>query len=209
MLGHLLDLGGPGRLVPALSGLVGAIRAQVIAMLDAAMAPANDAVATIQGILDAFDLGPIEDELVTLHQAVTEDVAALSPAALLGPVLEEADQVIARLAGFDPLAPVREVIDAARAAAESVLESARPTVVFAPVVDIHQQVVGLAAGLDVDLRPSAPVLEAALDSLAGQFDDGFGRTIDALQRVPAALPSEVVESPLGGSISGSIDVGFG
>ena len=207
MLGHLLDLGGPGRLVPALSGLVGAIRDQVIAMLDAAMAPANDAVATIQGILDAFDLGPIEDELVALHQAVTEDVAALSPAALLGPVLEEADQVIARLAGFDPLAPVREVIDAARAAAESVLESARPTVVFAPVVDIHQQVVGLAAGLDVAslLRP---VLEA-LDSLAGQLDDGFDRTIDALQRLQAALPSEVVESPLGGSISGSIDVGFG
>ena len=89
--------------------------ASPIAMLDAAMAPANDAVATIQGILDAFDLGPIEDELVALHQAVTEDVAALSPAALLGPVLEEADQVIARLAGFDPLAPVREVIDASRA----------------------------------------------------------------------------------------------
>jgi hypothetical protein len=115
--------------------------------------------------------------------------------------------VIARVAGFDPLAPVREVIDAARAAAESVLESARPTVVFAPVVDIHQQVVGLAAGLDVAslLRP---VLEA-LDSLAGQLDDGFDRTIDALQRLQAALPSEVVESPLGGSVSGSIDVGFG
>jgi len=207
LLTHLMELGGPGRLVPALSGLTGAIRDQVIAMLDAAMAPANDAVATIQGILDAFDLGPIEDELVALHQAVTDDLTALGPEALLGPILQEADDVIGRLAGFDPLAPVREVIDAARAAADAVLESARPTVVFAPVVDIQQQVVGLASGLDVAslLRP---VLEA-LDSLAAQLDDGFDRTIDALQRLQAALPSEVVESPIGGSISGSISVGIG
>jgi hypothetical protein len=103
------------------------------------------------------------------------------------------------LRDFDPLAPVRDAVDAARAAVDAVLETARPTVVFADVVTLHHDVVGLAQGLDVAalLRP---VLES-LDGLAGQLDAGFARTGDALKRLQAALPDQV------SSVDVEVDVG--
>ena len=205
LLTALIDVAGPGRLVPALTELGVAVRDQVSAVVAAATQPVLDAVATVHAIIDAFDVGPIVADLVALHDQIVAEVAGLSPAALLTDVITEANEVIQRLHDFDPLAPVRDVIDAAKAAADSVLESSRPTVVFAPVVQIHADVVALAAGLDVGglLRP---VLDA-LTAIAGQLDDGFDRTGDSLIRLQASLPSEVSAS--GGGISGSLDVSIG
>jgi hypothetical protein len=111
--------------------------------------------------------------------------------------------VVARLRTFDPLAPVRQVILAAQAAADSVFESARPTVVFVPVIDLHRQVVGIARGLDV-VSLMRPVLDA-LDGIAAQLDSGLDETGDALKELQDALPSEVSSTDLG--IAASVDIG--
>ena len=203
ILANLLETAGPDRLVPALAGLVEAARDKAIEALDALLAPATETVGTVRALLDAFDLGPIVAELQALHAEAVSFADALDPSVLLGEVLAAAQATIDRLGAFDPLAPVRAVLDEAKAAAEEVFETARPTVVFAPVVELHATVLGLAAGLDVRAL-LAPVL-SALDGLALQLDDGFDRTGDALQELQAALPGEVSD----GSASGGAEVGLG
>ena len=203
LLGTLLEIAGPVRMVPALTELATAARDQVSAVVAAATQPVLDSVSTVRGIVDTFDLTPVVNELVALHHQITLEVEGLSPAALLGDVIHAADDVIHRLQAFDPLGPVRDVISGAKAAADAVLDSARPTVVFAPVVQLHAEVVALAHGLDVAVLLK-PVLDA-LTAIAGQLDDGFGRTGDALRRLQASLPSEVS----GSSVSGSVSVGVG
>ena len=46
-----------------------------------------------------------------------------------------------RLRTFDPLAPARTVLDAAKTAADQILEEARPTGVFAPVTEVPKELV--------------------------------------------------------------------
>jgi hypothetical protein len=203
VLAHLLETAGPERLVPALAGLVEAARDKAIEALDALLVPANETVASARTLLDAFDLGPVVAELQGLHAEAVGFADALDPSVLLGDVLDAAQAAIDRLRAFDPLAPVRGVLDAAQAAADQVFQSARPTVVFAPVVGLHATVMGLATGLDVR-ELLAPVL-AALDGLGIQLDEGFDRTGDALQALQAALPGGVSN----GSASGGAEVELG
>jgi hypothetical protein len=203
---ELYDLAGPARILPAIADLVAAGRDALIRLLDAFLQPALDVVDTVRGVIEAFDLQPIVDELVALHTQITGEVVALSPEQLLGGVLTAADQVIARLRAFDPLAPVQDAVNAAKDAAAAVLDEARPTIVFADVVNMHATILALATGLDVR-GLLAPVL-TALDVLAAQLDEGFDRTGDALQRLQAALPDHVEESPLSIGVSIGVEVGF-
>ncbi len=202
----LLDLAGaagPAGLTAALTGLVEAARAKLVEVVDVVVGSGRASIDAVQGLLALLDLAPVVAELTGLQHQVHEEIAQLSPDALLGPPVAAAGQVVERLRTFDPLAPVRQVVDAALAAADAVFESARPTVVFAPVVDLHHRVVGVAAGLDV-VALLRPILDA-LDGLAGQLDSGFDRTGDALHDLQDALPSEVSDSPL--SLAASVDLG--
>jgi len=199
----LYERAGPARLLPALTELVTVGRDKVVEVLDVLLDPVLSAVADVRAIIDVLDVQPVIDELTDLHAQVLAEVGALSPDQLVGAVVEEAQQVVDRLQAFDPLGPVRDTVDAAKHVATQVLDDARPTVVFADVVELHHSVLALAEGLDVAalLRP---VLEA-LDALAGQLDDGFDRSGAALQRLQAALPDQVTEQ----SVSGSVDVSIG
>lgn len=201
VVSDLLATGVAGPLPTALAELVEAAKGKVLEVVDLVVQSGLDAIGAVAGILALIDLGPVVDELTALHTQVHDEVAQFSPDALLGSVVTEADQVIARLAEFDPLAPVRVVIDAALEVADEVFESARPTVVFAPVVSLHQDILRIAGGLDV-VSLLRPVLDA-LDGIAGQLDDGFDRTGDALQELQDALPSEVSSN----SITASVDIG--
>ncbi|NEA30681.1 hypothetical protein [Streptomyces sp. SID13031] len=203
---ELYDLAGPARILPAIADLVAAGRDALIRLLDVFLQPALDVVDSVRGVIEAFDLQPIVDELVALHTQITGEIVALSPEQLLGGVLTAADQVIARLRAFDPLAPVQDAVTAAKDAAAAVLDEARPTIVFADVVKMHATILALATGLDVR-GLLAPVL-TALDVLAAQLDQGFDRTGDALQRLQAALPDHVEESPLSIGVSIGVEVGF-
>jgi hypothetical protein len=202
----LYDRAGPQRILPAVTDLLAAARDAVLRLLDVFLQPALDVVATVRGTIEAFDLQPIVDELVALHAQVSAEVRALGPEQLLGGVLTAADEVIRRLHDFDPLAPVADLIEDATGAADAVLDSARPTVVFAPVVRMHHDIVAQAGGLDVH-GLLAPVLEA-LDVIAAQLGEGFDRTGDALQRLQAALPDHVVASPLSVGADIGVEVSF-
>ncbi len=201
VVSELLATGVSGPLPAALAGLVEAAQGKVLEVVDLVVTSGLDAIGALTGILELVDLGPIVEELTALHTQVHDEVAGLAPDVLLGGVIGAADAVIARLAEFDPLAPVRAVIDAALEVADEVFESARPTVVFAPVVSLHQDLLRLAGGLDV-VSLLRPVLDA-LDGIAAQLDDGFDRTGDALQELQGALPSEVSSS----TITAAVDVG--
>lgn len=199
----LLGQAGPAGLTPALTELVGAARDKALEALDVVVGSGRAALDTVGGLLDLLDLTPIVADLTALQTQVHDEVAQLTPDALLGEVVAGAEAVIARLRAFDPLAPVRQVLVAAQEAADSVFESARPTVVFAPVIDLHHQVVGVASGLDV-VSLLRPVLDA-LDGIAAQLDAGLDETGDALKDLQDALPSEVSSSDLG--IVASVDIG--
>jgi hypothetical protein len=198
---HLLQTAGPDRLVPALVGLVAALREKAIQVTDALLGPFTETIGAVRQALALLDLGPVLAELQGLYGDVRATLDAVDPATLLADVLASATATLDRLEHFDPLAPVRDVLDAALDTAHDVLDTARPTVVFADVVTMYADLVGLAAGLDVRAL-LAPVL-SALDGLAVQLDDGFDRTGDALQKLQAALPGEVSAS----SVTGSVDVG--
>ena len=203
VLPDLLSAAGPGGLTPALTDLVGAARGKLVEALDGVVGSGLAALDSVAGLLALLDLTPIVAELTALQTQVHDEVAQLTPEALLGDVVDGADEVIHRLHDFDPLAPVRQVITSAKEAADSVFESARPTVVFSPVIDLHHEVVGIASGLDV-VALLRPVLDA-LDGIAVQLDVGLDKTGDALKELQDALPSEVSSNDLG--ISASVDIG--
>ena len=194
----LLENATSGGLTDALVALVSAARDKVLGALDVIVNAGKAAIDDVQGLIDLLDLSPIINELTALQAQVHDEVAQLTPDALLGDVLDSARQVVQRLGDFDPLAPVSQVITEAVNAADAVFESARPTVVFAPVVTLHHNVVGLASGLDV-VTLLRPILDA-LDGIARQLDDGFDRTGDALKKLQDSLPSHVEESGVGASI---------
>jgi hypothetical protein len=189
-----------------LAGLITDAKGKVLEALEVVTQSGLDVVESLESVLDLLDLTPIVDELTALHTQVRDEVGQLSPDALLGPAVASGTQVIARLQAFDPLAPVKQVVQAALDAADEVFDSVRPTVVFAPVLELYQQVMSIVAGLDV-ASLLQPVL-TAFDGIAGQLDDGFDRTGDALQELQAALPSEVQENSLGGSVSVDVGVSF-
>jgi hypothetical protein len=205
LLRQLLRVAGPERVLPALVGLVAAARTAAVGVLQAVLAPLHEGIGSVRGLLAAVDVGPVVAELTALHADVLATVDAFAPRVLLGDAVTAADELVARLAAFDPLAPVADVLDAALTTADEVLETARPTVVFADAIGLHADVMAVAAGLDV--RALLEPVITALDGLAAQLDDGFDRTGDALQRLQAALPGEVSDNPA--SVSAGLSVGIG
>jgi hypothetical protein len=203
ILQRLLEAAGPDRLLPPLTGLLMAIRDKAKEVVDAAFAPATDLVGTVESMVAAVDLGPIIDEVSGLHGDVVTQVGSLSPEVLLGDTLAAFDGVVARVEAFDPLAPVRAVIDDLQATIESTFETLTPSILFRAVGDAYDTIVDLAAGLDVK-GLLEPVLDA-LAGIAGQLDGGLEMTADALGRLQAALPGEVTSSSASGSVS--VDVG--
>ena len=204
LLADLITALGPQRLLGVCGELVALVRDKLVSLVDAAIAPILAAVAAVEDAIALIDLGPVVDELTTLHADVVGFVDALDPANLLGPVLDDADAVIDRVAGFDPLAPVRLVIDELRATIDTIFETAAPSVVFAPITDIYATLVGLASGLDV-----RGLLQPILDALAGleaQLETGIDETATALGHLQDALPDHVEDAAA--SVSGSLSVGL-
>ena len=62
----------------------------------------------------------------------------------------------------------------------------RPTVVFAPLLDLYDHILQIAGGLDVEEPARADPDRAP--RVETQLDDGLDRTADALDRLQAALP---------------------
>jgi hypothetical protein len=203
LLGVWLEQAGPHRVVPPLVELVEAIRDKVGEIVAAALVPVETTATSVADALGVLDLAPVIDGIRAVHAEVLAEVESLSPTALLGPTVSAVDDVVDQLEAFDPLAPVRAVIDELRATVDEVFDTLRPSVVFADVVTIYTTVVDAAQGLDV--RGLLDPVIAALEDLAGQLGVGLEEVATALGRLQDALPDSVSESGVSGSVS--VDVG--
>jgi hypothetical protein len=150
------------------------------------VAPLRGAVGDVQGAIAAVDLSFLRTELEDLHRELIEEIEALRPSALLGELVTAAEQVLERAAGFDPLAPVRQVVDDMKAAIDAVVTRFRPTVLFAPILAAYDHILELAGGLDV--RALLDPIIAALGDIEVQLEEGLQDAAAALTRLQEALP---------------------
>jgi hypothetical protein len=172
---------------PLADSLAGARDRTRDALVSAVITPLADALDDVRGVIEAFDIGFVRVELTAARDDVVATVEALRPSALLGPVLAEVEALRDRVAGFDPLGPVRAVVDGLVAVIDTFERDFAPTTLAAPALDTYDAVRDAVAAVDVDdvLRP---VLDA-LDGVALQLEDGMTRLIEALGRVQDACAS--------------------
>lgn len=206
LLSDVLDTFGPDRVFGLVSELVDALRSKIIEAVDGLLQPVNDMVATVDAAVALIDLGPIVEELSGIHAGVVALIDATDPTVLIGPLLDDADAVIARVSDFDPLAPVRDIIDDLRETIDELFDTVTPSVVFAPAIDIFDTILALAEGLDVR-GLLGPILDA-LAELGLQLDAGISETAVALARLQDALPDrvEAAAASVSGSVSGGLSL---
>jgi hypothetical protein len=195
----------PSRLLEPLTSAVDVLRAKLESLaVDGLIGPVRDAVASVRAAVDAVDIGFIRTELAATHAEIVGLIESLSPTAILGDVLVEFEELQAALVEFDPLGPVREVVEATTAIIDEVDTDFRPTVLFAPVTDLYQRLVDALGVLDIRSLLQ-PVLDG-LDGIEVQLGEGLDGTAQALTRLQDALPDA---GSLGGGASASVSVGIG
>jgi tetrahydromethanopterin S-methyltransferase subunit B len=176
----------PSRVLAPLQPAFDALKAKILELVHAFLDPVTNAVNQLRDAIDALDISFVGDELHALHQQIADEIDGLRPSVLLHDLLAAVDEAKQRIIAFDPLAPVREAVDAAKKAVEDVAEKFRPTVLFAPVLDAYDTILRDASGLDVR-QLLAPILDA-LHAIEQQLDAGLDETATALTKLQAALP---------------------
>jgi hypothetical protein len=195
----------PSRLLAPLVTLADAVRAKLEAFVhEGIVAPLTDAVATIQGALDAIDLSFLSDEVRKVHDELVAKIEAIRPSAVLHDVLGALDDAKAAIVALDPLGPVRAVVDLLKAAIDQVATDLRPTVVLKPVLDVYHELRDALGALAVR-ELLQPVLDA-LDGIAAQLEDGMDGVVTALEHLQSACESDGPSIP---DIGISVDVGIG
>ncbi len=201
VLRALLTAVPPSRLVGLARPIFDALRGRVQALVDAALAPLKGGVARARAALDAIDLAPLLQALDAIHGEVVAQIQQLSPDALLGPALAEVNGLTHTLATADPLAPVLQILTGVRDAVARILEKLSLETLLAIPLAVYDELLAALSKLDAG-RLIAP-LRAQLDDIAKQVDEGLDRTVEAFERLQAALPSG------GGGSSVSVSVSAG
>jgi hypothetical protein len=196
---RVLAVATPERLAAVARPIAEALRGKVEELVDALLAPLQAGVARLRSLVEAVDLRPFVESLSAIHAEARGRIEALSPRTLLAAELASFAALKAELDGFDPLAPVRAVLDALRETALRVLAKLDAEALLRNPVRIYDEIVAALAVLDLGALMS-PVLDT-LDSLAAQVDEGLDRTTAALERLQAALPA-----PGSGGGSASVSV---
>ena len=204
LLDEMIVRFGPDQLLVAFGEIITALRDKIVAIIDSAVSPITAAIAEIEGIVDLIDLAPIVGELSTIHAGIVDLANGLDPSVILGPILGEADDIIDRVANFDPLDPIRAVVDELQTTITTLFDTVTPSIVFEPIISSYDTVLTLAAGLDVK-GLLQPILDA-LGNLQVQLDAGIDETAVALVRLQDALPDQVEDAAA--SVSGSVSVGL-
>ncbi len=195
----LLDIAGPDRVLPPLRDLIAAVRDKLVEIVEAALEPAIEITGAVESTVALIDIGPVIDEVTSLHAEIGAQIAALTPEALLGDAIARFDGAVDRLETFDPLAPVRGLIDDLTLTIDTTFDTLKPSVIFQDLCDIYASILELAGGLDV--RGLLEPILTALEGIALQLDIGLEETAEALARLQAALPGEVSSQSASGSVS--------
>lgn len=177
----------PSRSLAPLTASVAALKAKVASLVhDGVVAPLQSAVSDLKSLVDDLDISFLRDDLQAIHDAIAADIDALKPSNLLGDVLSAVEVTQQTIAAFDPLAPVRDVVDAMKAAVTEVANEFRPTALFASILTAYEHILDAASGLDVQ-NLLKPILDA-IDEVNRQLHEGLDETADALDHLQAALP---------------------
>lgn len=202
VLADILAVFSPANVAALVQPVTEAIRTKVNDIVhDALVTPIKAAIAELTDFIAHVDLTVIRDELAALHAQVREQIVAVSPAALLGPVLDAFDLVRTHLIDYDPLQPIRATADSFKQAVRELSapdSPVRPTVMLAGVVTAYDAVLDTAGQLDVR-ELVAPVLDSLRD-LEQQLDDGLGIAGDAFVHLQQAL-AQAMGSAAGASVS--------
>lgn len=208
-------------LAPLTASLVSARDRTNDALVDAVVTPLREALADVRSVIAALDISFVRTELTAARDDVVATVETLRPSALLGPALTEVTDLRDRVASFDPLAPVRAVVEGLVAIIDTFERQFAPTALAAPALDAYDTVRGAVAAVDID-NVLAPVLDA-LAGIEAQLTDGMNRVITALAGVQEACASggpslgaalgaaadlAGAAGSIGGSVSVSGNVGF-
>ncbi len=184
---ELLEAVPPSRLLARLAPAVVALKDKLAALVrTVVVAPLSDALKTVSDAVAALDISFIRTGLEAVHKQIADDIHALRPSVLLADVLGAFDAAKTKLAGFDPLSPVRDAINKMKALIDEVAQNYRPTVLLAPVLSTYDAVVKALGTLDVKTLLD-PILKA-LDDIKTQLENGLDSTAAALKDLQAALP---------------------
>ncbi|MDJ0768554.1 MAG: hypothetical protein QNJ12_07150 [Ilumatobacter sp.] len=173
---------------------------------DGVLQPAREIVTDVEAALAAIDIGFVADELDAIYADLLGAIDAIRPSAVLGDLLTSIEALQAELAGFDPLAPVEAAVTAMTDAITEGSEALRPTVLFAPVTDIYDQIVDALGALDI--RALLDPLLLALDAIAAQLGGGLNDLAVAIKRLQDALP-DAADLAGGGGASASVSLSVG
>jgi len=202
---ELLTTFRPSVLLTPMVSAVDTLRARLQSLaVDGLLGPIREAVTSVDAALQALDIGFVRVELQAVHAEIVALVDGLNPSTILGPAIDELEQLQQAAADFDPLAPVQAVVDQLTALIDQVDRDYRPTVLFGDITALYQRLVDALGALNVrDLL--LPVLDA-IELIQLQLAEGLDDTATALTALQASLPDE---SDLGGGASGGISLSVG
>ncbi len=198
MLRAVFEVAPPARLAAMSAPIFVALRARVLALIDAVILPLKTGITRLQTLIAAVDLAPLQAAVDEVFQGAVAEVQALSPATLLAGPIGSVNALKAEVAAFNPLQALLTVLDALRDTVTRVLAKLSAQQLLADPLAIYREIVDALDMLNVQALMT-PVLDL-LDSIAHDVDAGLDNTVTAFERLQDALPAG------GGGSSVSVEV---
>lgn len=198
---------GPQVVLGALRSIAERLTTRIAALIhDGLVVPLSGVLVELTGLLDALSVDPLLADFTDVRDRLTALVEGLRPSTVLAAPLAAFDGLRHTLETFDPLEPVRAVVDGLRAEIDAFAHDFAPSTLLAPLLTAYDDLAHLIGGFDV-----AGLLEPVLGALAeiGRvIDQGMDGVIDALAKLKAACASDGGPVPgLDVSVAASVDVG--
>ena len=186
LLRTILAAAPADRLAGLTMPLFAALQDQLVAVLTRITGELKGGVDDLLHIVDAVDLGPLQEGIGQVQGEVRGQIEALQPSRLLAEPLAAVEALKAEVAAFDPLGEILSILAALQSAIERILGKLQAEKILATPLQIYDEILGQLRSLNITGLLS-PVLDE-LDSIAQQVDQGLTRTVQAFQQLQAALP---------------------
>jgi hypothetical protein len=184
---QLFDDLRPSQLLAPLRPAIEGLKAKLAALVhDGFVAPLDGAITDLERALAAIDLGLVIADLKGIHDDIGAKLVPFRPSTLLGPHVDKFDELKATVVAFDPLGPVRDVLDRLQEITLSLGETYRPSNLLQPLFEAYDAIVAAAGALDVR-RLLKPITDT-LTEIAEQLDAGLAETGASFDRLKTALP---------------------
>lgn len=198
---------GPDAVLDVVRSIATRLTARVAALVhDGLVVPLTRVVTELTGLLDALSIDALLGDVASVRDRLTALVDGLRPTTVLAAPLAAFDGLRQTLQDFDPLAPVRAVVDGLRTEIDAFAHDFAPSTLLAPLLTLYDDLAQLIGDFDV-----AGLLEPVLTALAeiGRVvDHGMDGVIDALARLKAACAGDGGPIPgLDVSVAASVDLG--